>query len=156
MSSTTWIVIAIAIAVLLIAALVVATNTARNRRRHRQAEDIREQAKLDSAKLERREALAQETAAKARAAQAEAEVKAAEAARLSEHAAQHQSDAAASREQLQERWDHADRIDPKTGKQDRDADEPVSDRSEAWSAESAQAPTDAQAVRQETYRGTPR
>jgi hypothetical protein len=110
---------------------------------------------LESAKLERREALAQETAAKARAAQAEAEVKAAEAARLQEHAAQHQSEAAASREQLQERWDHADRIDPKTGKKD-EADDPASDRSEAWSAESAEARTDAEAVRQETYRGTPR
>jgi len=140
----------------LIAALIVALSTVRNRRRHRQAEEIRGQAKLESARLERREALAQETAAKARAAQAEAEVKAAEAARLQEHADKHQSDAAASRDQLQERWDHADSIDPKTGKQDRKTGEPERDRDdEAWSAESAVARTDAEAVRQETYRGTP-
>jgi hypothetical protein len=155
MNNTMWIVIAVVVAILLIAGLIVALSTVRNRRRHRQAEQIREQAKLESARLERREALGQETAAKARAAQAEAEVKAAEAARLQEHAAAHQSEAAASREQLQERWDHADRIDPKTGKQDREADDLASDGSEAWSAESAEARTDAEAVRHETYRGTP-
>lgn len=112
---TLWIVIAVVVALLLIAGVIVASSATRSRR-HRQAEQIREQARLESAKLERREALAQETAAKARAAQAEAEVKAAEAARLQEHAAAHQTEATASREQLQEQWDRADRIDPKTGK----------------------------------------
>ena len=78
MSTTIWIVVAV-VAVLLIVALGVLAVSLTNRRRQRQAEQIREQARLESAKLERREALAQETAAKARAAQAEAEVKAAEA-----------------------------------------------------------------------------
>jgi flagellar biosynthesis/type III secretory pathway M-ring protein FliF/YscJ len=152
-TNTMWIVIAVVAAVLLVVAVVVAVSRSRNRRRHRQAEEIREQARLESASVDRREALAQETAAKARAAQAEAEVKAAEAARLAERAAQHQSEATASREQLQERWDHADRIDPKTGRQERTEDEPARDG--AWSAESPEAATDAEAIRHETYRGAP-
>ena len=116
-TNTMWIVVAV-VAVLLIAGLVVFAVSARNRRRGRQAEEIREQAKVETAKLERREALAQETAAKARAAQAEAEVKAAEAARLQERAAVHQNEAATSREQLQDQWDRADSIDPKVKTRD--------------------------------------
>jgi uncharacterized protein HemX len=153
-TSTMWIVIAV-VAVLLIAALVVVIGRARNRRRQQQAAAIREQAKVESAKVERREALAQETAAKARAAQAEAEVKAAEAARLGDRAAKHQSDAATSRDQLQEQFDRADSIDPKTANHRGETDEPTSDRSGAWSAESAEAATDAEAGRPQTYRGTP-
>ncbi|BBY24259.1 hypothetical protein MSTO_44640 [Mycobacterium stomatepiae] len=151
--NTLWIVIALVATLVLIAAVIVAVSATR-RRRHRQAEQIREHARLESAKVERREALAQETAAKARAAQAEAEVKAAEAARLAEHAAEHQSEAAASREQLRERWDHADRIDPRTGKKGRDDEAPAEDSDKARSAESLDAATDVEAVRQETYRGT--
>ncbi|MFP1154805.1 hypothetical protein [Mycobacterium sherrisii] len=155
--NTLWIVIAVVVALLLIAGVIVAINATRGRR-HRQAEQIREQARLESAKLERREALAQETAAKARAAQAEAEVKAAEAARLQEHAAAHQSEAAASREQLEQQWDRADRIDPKAGKHGRheaDGDKAAAD-APASSAEPAQTTTDAGVAPQETYRGTQR
>lgn len=154
MSTSTWTVIAIVAAVVLIAAVVAAIATTR-KRRHRQAEEIREQARLESASVDRREALAQETAAKARAAQAEAEVKAAEAARLQERAAQHQSEASESREQLQERWTHADKIDPKTGKRERGNTDPARDHDGAWSAESPEAATDEQVVRHQTYRGTP-
>jgi uncharacterized protein HemX len=111
-TSTIWIVIAAVVAVLVIAAVIVAANAAMRRRRRRQAEEIREQAKVATTRVERRQALADETAAKARAAQAEAEVKAAEAARLQEHAATHQSEAATSREQLEDQWKRADRIDP--------------------------------------------
>ncbi|OBA61906.1 hypothetical protein A5647_09260 [Mycobacterium sp. 1100029.7] len=151
-TNTLWIVIAIVAAVLVIAAVFVIGQT-RTRRRHRQAEEIREQARQESAHVERREALAQETAAKARAAQAEAEVKAAEAARLQEQAAQHQDEAASSRDQLQERWDHADRIDPKSGTQDRQTGE---QRDGAWSAEFADPTTDTDITKQETYRGPSR
>jgi Na+-transporting NADH:ubiquinone oxidoreductase subunit NqrC len=119
MSTSTWIVIATVVAVPLIAALIVAASRAMRRRRQRQAAEIREQAQLATARVERRQALADETAAKARAAQAEAEVKAAEAevkaaeaARLQEQAAKHHSDPAASRQQLQEQWKRADSIDP--------------------------------------------
>ncbi|MEE6136683.1 hypothetical protein SKC41_10090 [Mycobacterium sp. 050128] len=141
-------------AIVLIAALFVVISKSRNRHRMRKAEAIREQARVESARVERREALAQETAAKARAAQAEAEVKAAEAARLQEHAAKHQRDAAASRDRLQEQFDRADSIDPKTGNKDREEAESARDRDDAWSSESPDAMTDAEAVKHETYRGT--
>jgi len=144
-STTGWIVIAVA-AVLVIAALVVGVSRAMRQRRVRHAEQIREQARLETAKLERREALADETAAKARAAQAEAEVKAAEAARLQERAAKHQSEAATSREQLQEQWNRAESIDPETAKQTRKAGEtgdvgeptpsPTPSGGQAWGNES--------------------
>jgi uncharacterized protein HemX len=147
-TSTIWIVVAV-VAVILIAALVVfAVGRATRRRRQRQADELREQTKLDTAKLERREALAQETAAKARAAQAEAEVKAAEAARLQEQAAKHQSEAATSREQLQEQWNRADSIDPKVKAETRDAaDRPAQGRDEAWREAPYEPATDAEAVR---------
>ena len=136
MSTTAvWIVTAV-VAVLALIVLVVVVSKAGNRRRHRQAEEIREQAKVETGRVERREALAQETAAKARAAQAEAEVKAAEAARLQEQAATHQSHAATSREHLQEQLDRAESIDPKTGKQKRDAVESDDAQAAAWSEES--------------------
>jgi hypothetical protein len=147
-TSNIWIVIAAVAAVLLIAALVVAIGRARSRRRQRQAEEIREQARLETAKLERREALAEETAAKARAAKAEAEVKAAEAARLQERAAKHQSDAATSREQLQEQWNRADSIDPKVRTETREAAPSGQGRDEAWGEESYEPATDVEAVRQ--------
>ncbi|BAX94674.1 hypothetical protein [Mycobacterium shigaense] len=147
MSTSTWIVITVVAAVLLIVAVVTAIYRTRSRR-HRQAEEIREQARLESANVDRREALAHETAARARAAQAEAEVKAAEAARLQERAAEHQSEASASREQLQQRWDHADKIDPKSGKQRRDGtdtDEITDDT--VWSREHADPATHPEDVR---------
>jgi flagellar biosynthesis/type III secretory pathway M-ring protein FliF/YscJ len=111
-TNTIWIVIAVAVAVLVIAAVIIAANAAARRRRQRQAEEIREQAKVESTRVDRRQALADETAAKARAAQAEAEAKAAEAARLQERAATHHSDVTTSRERLDEQFRHADSIDP--------------------------------------------
>ena len=145
-SIVVWIVIAV-VALAVIAALVIGLSRARRQRRQRQAEEIREQARLETAKLERREAFAQETAAKARAAQAEAEVKAAEAARLQEQAAKHQSEAATSREQLQEQWNRADSIDPKVNAETRDAaDRPAEGRDEAWREAPYEPATDAEAV----------
>jgi flagellar biosynthesis/type III secretory pathway M-ring protein FliF/YscJ len=149
MSTTTIWIVAAAVAVLALIVLVVAVSKAGNRRRHRQAEEIREQAKVETGRVERREALAQETAAKARAAQAEAEVKAAEAARLQEQAATHQSHAATSREQLQEQWDRAESIDPKTGKQKRDAVKSERGPAPAWSEESNDPATAAEYDRQD-------
>jgi flagellar biosynthesis/type III secretory pathway M-ring protein FliF/YscJ len=133
-TSTIWIVVAVAVAAVVIVALLLAARSAARRRRQRQAEQIREQARVETAQVERRQALADETAAKARAAQAEAEAKAAEAARLQERAATHHSEVANSREQLQERLKHADSIDPTA--QTRDAsDRPEQGRDEAWSEE---------------------
>jgi predicted membrane-bound mannosyltransferase len=152
-SNIVWIVIAAVVAVLLIAAVIIAATKARRRRRQRQADEIREQAQVETAKVDRRQALADETAAKARAAQAEAEAKAAEAARLQERAATHQSDVAASREQLQEQWKRADRIDPKV---ETDAGEtpPADGGDGAWSQESAVPPTDPEAVREDPASGS--
>jgi uncharacterized protein HemX len=143
-TSTIWIVIAVVVAVLVIAAVIVAVNRATRRRRQRQANEIREQAKVESSRVERRQALADETAAKARAAQAEAEAKAAEAARLQERAATHQSDAATSRERLDDQWKRADSIDPQVT---RDAGEtPGPGRGEAFSATSHGPATDAESA----------
>jgi uncharacterized protein HemX len=160
MSNIVWIVIAAVVAVLLIAAVIFAATKARRRRRGRQAHEIREQAKVETAKVDRRQALADETAAKARAAQAEAEAKAAEAARLQERAATHHSDAATSREQLQEQWQRADSIDPKVKTEKRET-AARHGRDEAWSEESREAPTDAreaptdaEAVRQDPASGS--
>lgn len=130
-SNTVWIVIAVVAAVLVIVALAVAARRARMRRREREAEGIREQATLETAKVERREALAAETAAKARAAQAEAEAKAAEAARLQDRASTHLTEAASSREQLDEQWKRAERLDPKARAET--GDNAPADRDSAWS-----------------------
>src|SRR5580693_8038488 len=148
-TSTIWIVIAAVAAVLLIAVLIFAVSRVSRRRRQRHAEEIREQARLETAKVERREALAQETAAKARAAQAEAEVKAAEAARLQERAAKHQSDASTSREQLHEQWERANDLDPKVkADSNKAAGRPTSDRDAAWSDERPTDATNAEVPRQ--------
>ena len=82
-TTTVWIVVVI-VAVLVIAALGFAARSRRNQHRHVEAERIREDVTTHIAKVDKREALADETAAKARAAEAEAEAKAAEAARLKE------------------------------------------------------------------------
>lgn len=107
-----WIVIAVIAAVIVIGALVWFTRNKQVGRRHAQAEEIREQVLEEHVKVQRREALAEETAAKARAAQAEAEAKAAEAQRLQENAEKHRTEAASQREDLDQRWSHADDLDP--------------------------------------------
>ena len=135
-NNTVWIVIAIVVAVLVIIALVLVARRATMRRRAREAEEIREQANLESSKVERREALAAETAAKARAAQAEAEAKAAEAARLQDRASAHQTEVASSREQLNEQFQRADHLDPRVkAEKDSRAEEAGNDRDAAWSQE---------------------
>jgi FtsZ-interacting cell division protein ZipA len=136
-SNIVWIVIAVVVAVLLLATLVIVTR----QRRHVKAEGIREHARAETNRVERREALADETAAKARAAQAEADVKAAEAARLQQRAAAHQSEAATSREDLDERFKHADSIDPKV-KAREDADQPGDGRGEEAATSTAAPPPD--------------
>lgn len=124
MDSTTvvWIVAVIA-AVIVIAALVFAARKRRNERRHVEAERMREEITTHVTKVDKRQALADETAARARAAEAEAEAKAAEAARLKDRAANHHEAVAASREEIDERRRHADRLDPKTRVQDEATDE---------------------------------
>jgi hypothetical protein len=84
----------------------------RKQRRHIKADEIRQQAKDEVLEVNRREALADETAAKARAAQADADIKAAQASGLEQEAAAHRREAKASRDRLGEQWDRADSLDP--------------------------------------------
>jgi uncharacterized protein HemX len=84
----------------------------RTQDRHAKANEIRDQAKKETLRINRREALAEETAAKARAAQAEADVKATQASGLQQEADSHRSGVATSRDQLKEQWDRADTLDP--------------------------------------------
>jgi uncharacterized protein HemX len=84
----------------------------RTQHRHAKANEIRDQAKEETLRINRREALAEETAAKARAAQADADVKAAQASGLEQQAAAHRNEAKTSRDQLDKQWDRADALDP--------------------------------------------
>ena len=110
MSTTTIAVIVVAAVglLLLAAALVWLAQRTRKHQRHNEAENIRGEAAEETLRVKQREALADETAAKARAAQAEADVKAAQATGLQQQAAAHRSEAATSRDHLNEQWDRAE------------------------------------------------
>jgi hypothetical protein len=84
----------------------------RNQHRHVEAGKMRDRAEEQSHKVGQREALADETAAKARAAQAEAEAKAAHAKGLQHQAHTRRSDAAAARDEVNQEFERADKIDP--------------------------------------------
>jgi len=115
-NTVVWIIVAVVAAIVLIALLVFVTSRVRTQRRRVEAERIRKDANEQMAGVEKREALADETAARARAARAEAEAKAAEAARLEDRANTHRGEASETREQLEERMGHADRLDPTSPK----------------------------------------
>jgi hypothetical protein len=123
-STAVWIVVAV-VAVIVLAGLVFAARSRRNQRRHVEAEQMREELTTHVEKVDKRQALADETAAKARAAEAEAEAKAAEAARLKQRAAGHHDAVATSREEIEERRRHADMLDPKTRVDDEAVDQQV-------------------------------
>jgi hypothetical protein len=83
--------------------------------RHRvEAGEIRDKAVVQSHKVGQREALADETAAKARAAQAEADAKAAHATGLEHQAQIRHNDAATARDEVDQEFDRANKIDPDT------------------------------------------
>jgi hypothetical protein len=145
-STVVWIVVAVA-AVIVLAALVFAARNRRNQHRHVQAEQMREELTEHTQKVDKRQALADETAAKARAAEAEAEAKAAEAARLKGQAASHHDAVTASREDIEERRRHADDLDPKTRVDDEAVDQKVVEQERADQAAAQQ-----EAARQETQR----
>src|ERR1700691_944034 len=111
-STTVLIVIAAVVAILLIAGLTWVARNKRNQHRHVEADKIREGARQETLQVKQHEALADETAAKARAAQAEADVKAAQSSGLQQQAAAHRSEAVTSRDQLNEQWGRADKLDP--------------------------------------------
>jgi hypothetical protein len=105
--------------IVVIAVAAMLARTQRERSRIAKSDEIREQVRQDSVEVERREALARETAARARAAEAEAEAKAAEAQRLKSHADKHFGHATDARSDLEERRSHADALDPRV----KDADD---------------------------------
>lgn len=112
-STIVWIIVAVVAVVVIVGVLLWMARTQRDRRRAAQAEELRDHVRQESVKVQRREALADETAARARAAQAEADAKAAEAARLQERADTHRTEATTSRDRLDEKWAHADSLDPR-------------------------------------------
>jgi hypothetical protein len=104
--------------VVAVVGLILLARNQQTKKRRLEADRLRGELETESQQVDKRQALAEETAAKARAAEAEAEAKAAEARRLHERASSHQDTAATHREDLDERRQHIDRIDPdvKTGK----------------------------------------
>jgi hypothetical protein len=82
----------------------------RNQHRHVEAGKMRDRAEEQSHKVGQREALADETAAKGRAARAEA--KAAHATGLEHQAQVRRTDAATARDEVNQEFERADKMDP--------------------------------------------
>jgi FtsZ-interacting cell division protein ZipA len=115
--TTSTIVLIVVIAVAAILAIAAIAWVARNKRtQHRRVEagDIRDKAADESHRVGQREALADETAAKARVAQAEADAKTAHAAGLQHQAQVRRTDAASARDEVDQEFERADKIDPDT------------------------------------------
>lgn len=120
MSTQTIVLIAViaVVAILVVGAIVWIARNKRTEHHRVEAGEIRERATEQSHKVGQREALADETAAKARAAQAEADAKAARATGLQHQAQVRRSDAATSRDEVNEEFDRANKIDPDTRTED--------------------------------------
>jgi FtsZ-interacting cell division protein ZipA len=106
------IVVVAVVALVLIATIAWVARNKRNQRRHVEAGDIRDKAADESHKVGQREALADETAAKARVAQAEADAKTAHATGLQHQAQVRRTDAASARDEVNQEFERADKIDP--------------------------------------------
>lgn len=114
-TSTIILIAAVAVvAVLLIAAIAWFARNKRTQHHRVEAGDIRDKATEQSHKVGQREALAEETAAKARGAQAEADAKAARATGLQHQAQMRSKDAATARDEVNQEFDRANKIDPDT------------------------------------------
>jgi len=111
-SSIIFIVLIAVIAILLIATIAWVARNKRNQHRRVEAGDIRDKAADESHKVGQREALADETAAKARVAQAEADAKTAHATGLQHQAQVRRSDAATARDEVNQEFKRADKLDP--------------------------------------------
>jgi Tfp pilus assembly protein PilE len=115
MTTTVLLIVVVAVAALvLIAAIAWVARNKRTQHRRVEAEDIRDKATDESHKVGQREAFADETAAKARVAQAEADAKAAHAAGLQHQAQIRRSDATTARDEVNQEFARADKIDPDT------------------------------------------
>ena len=108
------IVVVAVVAIVLIAAIAWVAHNKRTQHRRVEAGDIRDKAAEQSHKVGQREALADETAAKGRAAQAEADAKAAHATGLQHQAEMRRSDAATARDEVNQEFARANKIDPDT------------------------------------------
>ena len=106
------IVVVAVVAILLIAAIAWVARNKRTQHRRVEAGNIRDKAAEQSHKVGQREALADETAAKARVAQAEADAKAAHATGLQHQAEMRRNDAATARDEVNQEFERADKIDP--------------------------------------------
>jgi biopolymer transport protein ExbB/TolQ len=113
MDATSWIIVVVLAVLVVVGVLTLVLRNRRHTRLHGEAVRIREKVEQQSVQVDRRAALAEETAAKARAARAEAEAKVAEATRLEQRAEAHHQAAAEGREELDARLEHADHIDPR-------------------------------------------
>ena len=112
-TSTIVLIVVIAVAAILaIAAIAWVARKKRTEHRRVEAGDIREKATDESHKVGQREAFADETAAKARVAQAEADAKTAHAAGLQHQAQVRRNDAATARDEVNQEFERADKIDP--------------------------------------------
>jgi FtsZ-interacting cell division protein ZipA len=111
-TSIVLIVLAAVVALLLIATIVWVARNKRTQHRRVEAGDIRDKAADESHKVGQREAFADETAAKARVAQAEADAKTAHATGLQHQAQVRRSDAATARDEVNQEFERADKIDP--------------------------------------------
>ena len=108
------IVVIAVVALVLIAAIAWVARNKRTQHRRVEAGDIRDKAAEQSHKVGQREALADETAAKGRAAQAEADAKTAHAKGLQHQAQVRRTDAASARDEVNQEFERADKIDPDT------------------------------------------
>ena len=111
-SSIIWIVVIAVVALVLIAAIAWLARNKRTQHRRVEAGDIRDKAADESHKVGQREALADETAAKARVAEAEADAKTAHAKGLQHQAQVRRSDAATARDDVNQEFERADKMDP--------------------------------------------
>jgi FtsZ-interacting cell division protein ZipA len=112
-TSTIIVIVIVAVAaILMLAGLAWVLRNKRIEHRRGQAGDIRDKATEQSHEVGQREALAEETAANARAAQAEADAKAAHATGLQHQAQVRRSDAATARDEVNQEFTRADKIDP--------------------------------------------
>ena len=111
-TSIVLIVLVAVVALLLIATIVWVARNKRTQHRRVEAGDIRDKATDESHKVGQREAFADETAAKARVAQAEADAKTAHATGLQHQAQVRRSDAATARDEVNQEFERADKIDP--------------------------------------------
>jgi predicted membrane-bound mannosyltransferase len=144
-NTVTWIVVAAVVVLLLILVAAFVGRSVRDKKRRAEAGRIREEVRVESSRVEKREAIAAETEARARAAQAEAEAKAAEAARLQDRAATHREHVDTSREELEARRERADQLDPRNTDPRNTTDERVGDDGEI--VQETQADHEAQARR---------